>query len=59
MKTYPIPAPLLQEIVAFLRLQPWLQVNNMLVGINSIVTAIDQPSAFAKNGKEEEQRLAQ
>jgi hypothetical protein len=45
MKTYPIPAPLLQVIVNFLQKQPWIEVNDILGGVNAVVLQTDQPQA--------------
>jgi hypothetical protein len=53
MKTYPIPAPLLQEIANYLQRQPWLEVNNFLAAIQKIVIEIDQPHLAKVNGKED------
>jgi hypothetical protein len=55
MKTYPIPLNLLQDIVNNLQEQPWAKVNNLMVAINRVVAAIDQPIELPKsNGKEEQ-----
>jgi hypothetical protein len=50
MKTYPIPDPLLQEIVVYLRRQPWQDVNNILAGINNVLVADQQASVPKSNG---------
>jgi hypothetical protein len=53
MKTYSIPADLLQKIVDHFQQQPWIVANNILAGINSVVTAVDIPPLPKTNGGDE------
>jgi hypothetical protein len=50
MKTYPISDQLLQEIVIYMRRQPWQDVNNILAGINNVLVADQQASVPKSNG---------
>jgi hypothetical protein len=51
MKTYPIPAQLLQDIVDFLQRQPYISVVRLLAGINDVIVATDRPILPSANGK--------
>jgi hypothetical protein len=53
MKTYPIPGPLLQDIVNYLEGQPWRQVTHLLAAIREIAVATDQPQLPRVNGGDE------
>ena len=53
MKTYPIPGPLMQDIVNYLELQPWRQVNNLLAAIRDVAVATDAPQLPKVNGGDE------
>jgi hypothetical protein len=43
MKTYPIPAPLLQELGKYLQERPWREVNGFLQALGKIATEVDFP----------------
>lgn len=57
VKTYPIPAPLLQALVNYLRKKPWEEANNFLVEIQRIADVIDNPGPLPpsmNNGSDNE-----
>ena len=48
VRMYQVSGLLLQEIVNYLQKQPWSEVNNLLYGINGLLTPPANPTSFVQ-----------